>query len=140
MARKKTREELESEIARLRATEEAFYAVLSTPNARRALLIDKRVVRLESGEGDTLRSVEIVGIDRAAGGVVIAIDGLPCAPQYLCDWCRRIEAQGNIADPYRLDVAREARRAQADAGNARPLPPMSRVTIEDYDRLGRDGK
>lgn len=131
VARKKTREELEREVARLQATEEAFYALMRGPASA------GRMVTVANADGETPRSVSVLGIERAAGGVVVFIDGEPCAPQYLCDWCQRIEANPHV-DPYRRDVANKARKAQAEAARSRetqrPHVAVDAMTREDHVR------
>lgn len=124
MARKKTREELEREISRLQVTEEAFYCLMRGPATA------GRMVTFANADGETPRSVSVLGIDRAAGGVVVFVDGEPCAPQYLCDWCQRIETDPH-ADPYRRDVASKARKGQSEAIRTRGSRPANDTGAED---------
>lgn len=109
MARKKTRAELESEVARLQAAEEALYAL--TRAIKRAGYWGPGTQTFFSGAGEDCQSIEVVGIERASGGVVVGINGAPCSPEYLIHWCQRVEANPAYG-PYVRDVCRQARRAQ----------------------------
>lgn len=122
MARKKSREELEREITRLQASEEALYALQTA--VKGAGYWGFGVTLIQSGEGDDYRSIEIVGLERAAGGVIVAIDGSTCAPVYLSDWCQRIEANPGYS-VYAKDVAARARRAQNMAVRVRMSAKVS---------------
>lgn len=79
----------------LEATEEAFFCM------RRG----EMPTTLTSGE----RSVEVLGMGRASGGVVL--NG-PCIA-WASDWCARVT--GNYGDPYAQDIASQITRMQTQA-------------------------
>lgn len=99
MRRKKTRAELEFEIRDLSAYREAFFCRAETPLA------------ISSGEGEDRIAVSVIGLSRAAGGVVLLPLG---GVEWACDWCQRVEALP-YANAYAREVARLIRRAQSEA-------------------------
>ena len=68
--------------------------------------------RLESGEGDQKVSIDVVGVDRGAGGVIFRMNGEHCTPIFLCDWCHRLETAA-FSEVYARDLAYQARKLQA---------------------------
>jgi hypothetical protein len=112
MAKRKTVAELEEKIRQLEPYAEAYYCLRHLLSTHIRFQTD----RFASGEDDRYASLGVIGLDRAAGGVVIEINGDPCAPQYLSDVAPRFLATG---DPYRCEVVSKAQKAQVQAIDAR---------------------
>lgn len=111
MSRKKTRAELEAEIARLQPYAEAVFcyqrASLGAP-----ILIESGDLESRGTRCDAYRSIMILGLGRASGGVVIAMQGESCGAQWLTDV---IDRWSKSIDPYEREVASKAQRALMNA-------------------------
>jgi hypothetical protein len=105
MARKKTREELESEIKHLDAYRELAMALFRGSGGKRIRTVYGPRPIL-SGEW----SFWLYGVDRAAGGVIL--DSENHVVGYACDVAQRWEA---TTDPYLRDCASQVRRLQTAA-------------------------
>lgn len=98
MVRKPSREELERKIAALEPYQEAYYCLRE----------GHKSVRITSEE----RSIDVVGMHRACGGVIVGFDGENCYPHYLSGF---IAVQSHGLDPYLQEIASKAVKLQAQA-------------------------
>jgi hypothetical protein len=97
MAKKPTIVELQDRIKRLKVYAEAYFCLRRNPPQYTVC----------SGE----RSIVVTGLERSAGGVVIAVDGEECGPIYFDAWSLEVDR----SDPYLKDISGKARRLQAEA-------------------------
>ena len=104
MAKRRTREELEREIARLQPHEELVYIYRRGDGPRDHIPI-------ESGEW----RFELLGADRACGGVILDREGHLIG--FACDVAQRWVASGDV---YLSDCAAQIRRAQSCERRSRP--------------------
>lgn len=113
MARK-TREELESEIERLQPYEEAFYCLKNQTIADIPIfeygpdMSDFIIIKNEQW------TIIATGFHRAAGGVILSINGEPCV-RFVSQWCSNV---GVYSDPYLKDIASSLRRLQKRAASS----------------------
>lgn len=102
MAKSKTDQRIEEATASLRrdlgAYQEAFWC----------LRAGKVPLKLSSGDGEREVSVELLGAERASGGVIIQGPSV----WYATDWCAMAR---ETADAYVRDLAHKVERAQKAA-------------------------
>lgn len=101
--KKPTIAELQTKIALLEPYQEAFFCL------RRG----EEPVTITCED----RSATVVGLARMTGGVVIEINGEPCAPFYVSSFTATYAHSPH--DPYMADVARQITRLQRVAVEAR---------------------
>lgn len=117
------------------ARDEAERTLLAYQEAFRALRSGERPLRLSAGcrgDGGEENVVEVLGLDRICGGVVIDHD----VPVLATDWCVRAL---RVPDEYVRDLARQVQRATAEAAK-RKARSVCRECHDEYDRpsSGRD--
>lgn len=131
MSRKKTRAELEAEIARLQPYTEAVVCLQKQIEIYAGTLAryNDDYVLIHSGEAghDSYRSIRIVGLGRASGGVVVTMQGEPCGAQWLTDVIIRWSTS---IDPYEREVASKAQRALKAAIETRDAIRKSKERFE----------
>ncbi len=103
MARKRTREELETRLRAAEASEELVFSLFAGDCARRIRLV-YGPRKIESGEF----VFWLYGVDRASGGVIVGDRGVL---GYAVDVCVRWHASG---DPYLRDCVNQVHRAQKE--------------------------
>jgi len=105
MARKRTREELESEIRNLQGYAELVHCLFRDKACAKRVRQVYGPREIKSGE----HAFWLYGVDRASGGVVVTLDGHVCG--YAIDVCVSWNASG---DPYLRDCASQVHRAQKE--------------------------
>lgn len=100
--RKPTIADLQDRIRHLEPYQEAYYCLRNGS--------PKHTVACED------RSIVVIGIERASGGVVIEVNGEDCCPQYLVNWTVSVNARH---DPYFASVVSKVHKLQKAAIDAR---------------------
>jgi hypothetical protein len=79
-----------------------------------------RTFRCEEG------SVDVLGLERASGGIIIRINGESCGAIFVTEWRRRLAASG-WHDVYMRDVSEQIVRAEKEAVEKRATACRARV-------------